>query len=275
MNSAMQLAQAQALQQALANMSPSQQAAVVQAAIAGQRKIMSWPYWSTVRYQLPAIAGTTYTLAPPVPHRTAFGYKIGDALGAAQGFDATFGAATYAETNLINPSQTRSNDDVYITGIAAMWTPESDGQIVQLATRNSSLVVGLNGDDAYYLGRLDMIPGGGGLYGIGISYLQPPSLADVWNTRWGQLDNGTPGRDNYDRLPQALIWRGTGTGKDTALTVQVQQYRNLVINSAADRAGAAGVAAWTKPVPPNVVGTYADLTIRLISQQVGKRSENS
>lgn len=268
------------IQDAIANVPPGLRRQVASDAIKSQRKVIAFPYYSTTRFQTTGAGGGGVAYPISATDRTCFNYRVGDAITSA-GFDATYGSATDAETNVLVASQTRNNEDVYIWGIAAMLSPDSDAQLAQLVFRNTIVKIGFAADDSFTLGRMDFLPGGGGLFGAGTAYLQLPGQADTWQTRWSQMSNGTPGRDNYYRLPQPLVWRGTGTGKDTSLTLTTTVRRAITFTPAANRAGVAGgagtqgTAAWTPPTPPNTVGTFVDVTFRLICVSVGKRSENA
>ena len=244
----------------------------VQRALAG--KTSTWnKYYSTIRFAFNVAAGFTYTVPAGTQFR-AFGYAIGQDLSAA-GFPAGT-PATSAETNLIKPSETIAGEKVVIFGASLMLDEDSDAELAKILWPKLSVIVALNGDQQQYkLGTAGMIPCSGGLTGMGDSYVQVPPLSDTYQSRCGNITNGAPFVANFYPFPEALIWSPSGAG-DSSLVVKLTAERQAQFTTqlAADRAGAAGVAAWTHPSAAGALGTFVDVRVTFWSRQLSPRSEN-
>jgi hypothetical protein len=271
------------INQYIASLPPEVRAAIVQSGIQDARAILPTPYWSTVRFGA-TVAANTATIAAGTQAK-AFQYSIGQDMTVA-GFTTT--TATGADTNLLRAGETLDNSDVYIYGLAADPTPNSEPRILENLWRDCLVELSLNGTSSIRLGTLNMFPGAGGLYGVGKSNLVLPSAQDTGRgadggggTAMSYLSNGNPMGGNFLRFPQPFKWCGVGTGGvDATLSIIVTLTRAVSIPLAATRAAVAGGAntsgtgAWTQPATGGV-GTIADIRFRLVSVSIAKRSVNT
>jgi hypothetical protein len=258
----------------------------VRAAIAGYKRdvsqlvILSLPYYSTVRFGAARAAGPPITMTIDTTVRTAFSYGQGQPMTAA-GF-AT-GNGTAAETNLIRGSETRDQADVWIWGIACAITPDSEPALARRVVRDTAVAISLNGTQQLPLGTLEHFPGGGGLYGAGVSALKQPDLAtpggsSVENGAGSIMpffNNGNPMSGNFYRLPQPFKWAGVGSGADSSLGILFTPQRSIVETAGVARVAAAGVSAFTPPAAAGDFGTYVDVRVRLICVSVNVRGVNT
>lgn len=259
--------------QQLANVPPDVRSLIAKDAIDSQKSILAFPYYSTVRVQ--TVRSGAGPFAYSIVSRqgiTAFNYKIGDSLVPA-GFPAGTNS-TDVETNILSASQTRDNSDVMIWGLAAYVTPDSDPLVTQLVWRNSSIYLALSGTDTFQVGRLEMLPAAGGLYGMGVSLLSQPPLNQTQDNPQGFINNGNPMAGNFLRFPNAIRWNANGSGKkDTSLTMTL--FTNpFSITGVTTRAAGAGVSGYTAPAAL-AQGTYCDIVFRLVSVSISERSENT
>lgn len=244
----------------------------VQKALAG--KTSTWnKYYSTVRFAF-TVTGTFVYTVPAGTQARAFGYAIGQDLSAA-GFPAGT-PATAAETNLIKPSETIAGEKVLIFGASLMLDEDSDAELAKILWPKLSVILAMNGDQQQYkLGTAAMVPCSGGLTGMGDSYVAVPPLSDTYQSRVGNLTNGAPFVANFYPFPEPIVWSPSGAG-DSSLVMKLTAERAAVYTTlaAADRAGAAGVAAWTHPSVAGALGTFVDIRVAFWSRQVSPRSEN-
>lgn len=239
----------------------------------GQRFRLWNCYYSVVRFSATvSVAAPVTTLTFPVMTQKAFGYRIGDLLTAA-GFDASFGAATDAETNLVTPSQTVAGEQLEVDGVSLMPSSVTDIGLWKQLIANISVNVSFDGDaHRYRLGRPDMVPGSGGTFGSGVTPTVVPDLASSIGQD-SSFSNGWPVIDNFYPFPQPLIWTPAGE-TDSNLNVVLTLVRQQVVIETA-RAAAAGVAAFTPPTVAGQFGTFVDFMARLHSEQRAARSVNS
>lgn len=275
-------ARRQQLYRQLASLPPDVRQFIGEQYGASQITVLPLPYWSTMRFQSVLAAGPPVTLTIDTTPRKAFAYAQGQSPAIA-GFPAAFGNATPAETNLLKASETRDNADVWIWGIAAHLTPESEPSLARRVWRDSIIELALNGTQNIPLGTLEMFPGAGGLYGAATSAIKEPSLPD---TGGGPVDNGVGGRveflgngmplaGNFFRLPQPFKWSSSGTpGADSALVITGTPQRAIVETAGLVRAAAAGVGAFTPPGVAAAIGTFVDVRFHLICVAVSRRSQN-
>lgn len=233
--------------------------------------IQFYPYYSAVRFQAEmstALGVTTYSF--PTAERRAFGYGIGDPLGAA-GFAAS-AQATTLETNLLNRAQTNAGEQVMIHGISAYVTADSDPALASFLLERVSCSISLNGEQQLYrLGRVSFLPGGGGLTGGGYSSVIRPGQNDQQG-HYSPINNGLPGRENYFPLPSPIRWSSAGRA-DSNLVLLAKIERALTFTATA-RAAAAGIEAWTPPTGIGEPGTFVDVVFRLQTKTVSARSVN-
>jgi hypothetical protein len=270
-----------ALARQTASLPPDVRAYIQESYGATQITVLPLPYWSTCRFQGVRAAGPPPTFTIDTTTRRAFSYGVNQSPVSA-GFLAAYGNATEAETNLINPSQTRNNADVWIWGLAAYFTQDSEPALARRVMRETDVQISLNGDQSIPLGTLEMFPSAGGLYGAGVSYIKQPDLATpgAANNGAGALlpffNNGNPAAGNFFRLNQPFKWSGIGTaGADSSLVVLCTPRRQIVESGVAQRAAAAGVSAYDAPAATGDPGTFVDVRFHLICVSVAKRSVNA
>lgn len=244
----------------------------------------SYPYYSRVRFQFNATAAggppATNTYALPAGYVVkAFNYAQGQNLSGA-GFLA--GNASAIDTNLIKQSETIGGETVKIYGISFLLDADSDAELTRLVFSNVSVRLGLNGDqNVYNFGPLSMMPGGGGLHGVGRADAVEPPLLERFATV-GVLSNGLPGTANYFRLPTPIIWRPPGS-TDASLVITCVADRGITITSTnrvavAGAAGTTGATGYTGPIASgtnSVLGTYTGGWFRLHSVTKAARSVNA
>lgn len=241
----------------------------------------SYPYYSRVRFQFVNTVGgstNTVTLAAGTELK-AFNYAQGQSLAGA-GFGGSLNA-TALETNLIKQSETVAGEAVKIFGISFMLDSDADAELTRLVFANTSVRIGLNGDQQLYqLGPLSMLPGGGGLNGVGRSDIVEPDLLSRF-ALVGSVSNGLPGRSNFYLLPTPILWLPPG-GSDATLVITARVERAISMvstNRAAQAAGAntTGATAFTAPttVTANTYGTYTGGWFVLHSVTKSPRSVNA
>lgn len=237
-------------------------------------------YYSTVLFQS-AVTGTfTYTIASGTELR-AFSYATGQTMNGV-GFAST-DIATFADTNLTVPFSTISGETVEIFGMSCLVTADSEPAILKQLAPQLSVAIGLNGDNHLFrMGTLEMVPGGGGIFGAGDSLVvAPPQEASFWTS--GTATNGWPSVNNYLPFPDSLYWKPQGQ-TDGTLNVKLKAERvvTYVTLLTADRAAQAGgpntpgTAAWTHPATGTnrTPGTFVGIKVHLQSRQSGDRSVN-
>jgi len=244
----------------------------------------SYPYYSRVRFPFtnttsggPPVTNT-WTIAAGTEVK-AFNYAQGQQIAGA-GFGTTL-TATPLETNLIKQSETVAGEAVKIFGISFMLDSDADAELTRLIFANTSVRVGLNGDQQLYqLGPLSMLPGGGGLSGIGRTDAIEPDLTARF-AMVGALTNGLPGRSNFYLLPTPILWLPPG-GSDATLVITARVERAISftsLNRVAQAPGAntTGAQAYTAPTTAsaNTLGTYTGGWFVLHSVTKAPRSSNA
>lgn len=234
---------------------------------------LALPMYSTVRFAA-TVAGVI-----DVSTRKAFSYGIGQSPSGA-GFAAAYGNATQAETNQTVGNQTLNGADFLIYGIAAAPTPDSEPAYAKRIWRETALAMSLGANNQLPLGTLEMIPGAGGLRGIGQSAIKLPPIASPGvvdggaGASWGFIENGQSAAGNFFRLPQPILWSGVANGVDSTFNILCTPQRAITETVAAARAAAAGVAAFTPPAVAGDQGTYVDVRFHLIGVSINVRSGN-
>lgn len=265
----------------IANLPADVRAQIAENYADGQVAVLPLPYWSTVRFLATVAAGPPPTYTIDTTTRKAFSYAQGQPMTGA-GFSAAYGNATEAETNLLRAQETRDNADVWIWGISAYLTQESEPTLAREIWRNSSVSIALNGTQSIPLGRLEMFPSAGGIYGAGVSALKTPSFDNAGGgsdngagTVVPFMNNGNPMSANFFRLQQPFKWSAVGQGgSDSSLNISVTPQRSITVTGGIIRAAAAGIAAFTPPTTAGQFGTYVDVVFRLLCVAVAKRSSN-
>ncbi len=233
-----------------------------------QTRVLPWPYYSQIH------AGTTVSGAGPftyaIPLNTEwnfFGYALNESVSASG--DSSTIVATEYETNLQEAGKTLAGEAFEIEGIGLDISPDSNPVLVEELFSKASLSMSLNGgQNRFSLGRLSFYPAGGGLTGGGRNLLDAPSLDGV-ETPHFFATNGMPGRDNYFRLPTAILWRATGQDSLLRLTVRLNKAISL---TSANVTAAAGIQGFTAPTG-GAKGTYVKLGCRLYGKSRGRRSD--
>jgi len=241
----------------------------------------SYPYYSRVRFQFAnSVSGSTNTITLAAgTELKAFNYAQGQSLAGA-GFGGSL-VATALETNLIKQSETVAGEAVKIFGISFMLDADADAELTRLVFANTSVRLGLNGDQQLYqLGPLSMLPGGGGLNGIGRSEVVEPELLARF-AMVGSLTNGLPGRSNFYVLPTPVLWLPPG-GSDATLVITARVERAISMTStnrsaSSPASGSTGTTAFTAPTTSsaNTYGTYTGGWFVLHSVTKAPRSSNA
>jgi hypothetical protein len=253
-----------------------------------QISVLPLPYWSSVRFQAVRSGAGPFLFTIDTTQRRAFAYAQGQNMATA-GF--TLGQiATEADTNLLKANETRDNSDVWIWGLAAYVTPDSEPALARRIWRETAVDISLNGTQSIPLGTLEMFPSAGGLYGQGITYLKAPNDITAGPTdadggigaSMGFLNNGNPMAGNFFRLPQPFKWASVGSqGADSSLIITNTPLRTIV-ESATARAAipvtagvtSVGTEPFTPPAATGDPGTFVDVRWHLICVAVAKRSVN-
>jgi hypothetical protein len=247
----------------------------------GSHNEQSYPYYSRVRFAFAnsvASGVNTITLAAGTELK-AFNYAQGQSLTGA-GFGGSL-TATALETNLIKQSETVAGEAVNIFGVSFLLDADADAELTRLVFANTSVRIGLNGDQQLYqLGPLSMLPGGGGLHGIGRSDVVESPALDRY-AMVGSLSNGLPGRSNYYQLPTPILWLPPG-GADATLVITARIERAISMVStnrtaSAPASGSTGTVAFTAPTTSsaNTYGTYTGGWFVLHSITKAPRSVNA
>jgi hypothetical protein len=242
-----------------------------------QVSILPLPYWSTVRFQA-TIAGAAATI--DTTERRAFGYAQGQ-LPSVGGFPAAFGNATFAETNITTASQTVNNADLWIWGIAANVTPDSDPALAARVWRETYVSMAFSGSTLLPVGTLEMLPGAGGLRGCGQSALKRPALNTPGmidggaGASIGFFQNGQEAAGNFFRLPQPFKWSAIGSaGTDSSFVISCTPQRTITEVVGTARAAAAGTDEVFTPPTTGQVGSYVDVRFHLVCVSVARRGQN-
>lgn len=252
-----------------------------------QVTVLPLPYWSTVRFAATRTAGAPVVFTIDTTERKAFAYAIGQDMTIAGRAGAI---ANLADTNLLKQSETRDNADVWIWGVAAYVSQDSEPALARRIWRETSVLISLNGNTSIPLGTLEMFPAAGGLYGAAPSYLRAPDLVTAGaavadggiGATMGFFNNGNPMSGSFFRLPQPFKWASVGTaGSDSSLILTCTPQRTIT-ESATLRAAVAGAAPgasgrvepYTPPAAAGDPGTFVDVRFRLICVAVAKRSVN-
>lgn len=260
----------------LAQVPPQLRGFIAKKAIDEQRTVLQQDYWSTVRVR-GTVAANVLTVDTTV--RKAFAYSIGQTMEIA-GFAAASGAAQGCDTNLLRPSETLDNAEVYIYGLGVEICQNSEPVLAARLFRECELGLSLNGTQSIRIGTLGMFPAGGGIYGAGRSFAAESDFAMAGpsdggaGAQIGFVSNGNPLSNNFRQFKDPFIWTSVGSnGGDSSLVISVQPDREITIPLAASRVAAAGVAAWTQPATGDL-GTFCDFRLRLFSISLGARSKN-
>jgi hypothetical protein len=261
---------------------PQQNMTRVRMVQAGTHNEQSYPYYSRVRFAFANSVNSstnTWTIAAGTECK-AFNYAQGQSLSGA-GFGGSL-VATPLETNLIKQSETVAGEAVKVYGISFQLDSDADAELTRLIFANTSVRLGLNGDQQLYqLGPLSMLPGGGGLHGVGRSDAIEHPLSERF-AMVGALSNGLPGALNFYKLPTPVLWMPPG-GSDATLVITCRVERAISFTSTNYVGQAAAVAtqtpalAYTAPTTSsaNTLGTYTGGWFVLHSVTQAPRSGNA
>lgn len=236
--------------------------------------VLALPYYSTVRFAF-TTAGVLDTTA-----KKAFSYGIGSSPTGA-GFASGYGNATQAETNLTVGNQTLNGADVLVYGLAAHITADSEPAYARRVWRDTFLELAIGSSTTLPLGTLEMLPGAGGLRGIGQSAIKVPPLNTAGmateggpGASIGFIENGQSAAGNYFRLPQPIAWSGVANGVDSTFNIVCRPARAVTELVAPVRAAGAGILAFTPPAAAGDPGTYVDVRFHLVCVSINVRSGN-
>lgn len=229
------------VQQKYLEMTPEQRAAL--SAVVNQKRVTSYPYYSKVRFHADRAGADpgpwTYTIPVNTTVR-AFSYAFDTGTAVTAGFPAGM-VASQAETNLTQPGETISGENVQIKGIAAQLVHAviddavsnelfTDMRLVAQLNECVSCELSLNGgQNAFQLGILPMIPSAGGMIGAGEDTLGTQAVPGGRPT-FHFAQNGWPVTSNAAWLPEGLIWRSSGR-EDGLLNIRLVTRREIVLYS--------------------------------------------
>ncbi len=267
-------------------MTPNERSALH--AVLNQNRVTPYPYYSQTRHMaIRAGAGPfTYAIAQGTLIR-AFSYAQGTGDAATAGFPAGL-AATIAQTNLSQPGQTVSGQNVEVKGIACQFVPStmetasqdielfSDARVYSALGTAAAISLSLNGgENSHKLGILGMIPGAGGFQGGGVDQLGTQPL-DGGRPTFPFATNGWPTRSNVFHMKEGIVWRKQSE-PDSQLNILVETLTDITLysggdpdNNLADEAAAAGVRGYTYPAELG-----ATLMWFLAGRVIGKRGRTS
>lgn len=246
-----------------------------------QLTILSFPIWSTIRFQATIAAGPPVVATIATDPRVAFSYGVGQDMSAAGRAGAN---GTQADTNLQQNGQTRDQADVFIYGLSAAVMPNSEPGFLGQLFRETDVQIATNGDTTIPLGTLEDFPSPGGLFGVGSSALLVPDLQTSGGVdggpgaQLGYINNGNPTARSFFELSYPIFWSGVGGGADSNLALTCTPRRTLTFTSAVARAG---VAAGSTNIPAGVftpitaAKALVDIRWRLHAVSVRIRSANA
>lgn len=243
--------------------------------------ILTFPIWSTIRFQFALTAGPPVVIACDTSPRTAFSYGLNGDMGPAGRAGVL---ATQADTNLQNPGQTRDQADVFIYGISAYIGQQSEPALVADIVRETDVQISTNGNVTLPLGSIDMFPAPGGIFGGGSSALLEPSIDNAGGVDGGAgtpvqfFSNGNPTSGSFFKLDAPIFWAGVGSGPDSNLALICTPRRTITKTSALARAAGAAAAAYNGApsafTPITAARSFVDVRWRLHAASVQARSAN-
>lgn len=235
-------------------------------------KVETNPYWSTVRLNVTFATGVI-----AVGTRQAFSYGIGSDMALA-GRAGTL--ATKADTNLQKPGETRQNADIFVTGVAAYICQDGDANFFAKIVRECAVEISTDGSNTTPLATLEMLPGGGGLFGAGRSASATPDQNSVGQGDGGEgavihhAGNGNPMAGNFFMLDAPVLWTGQ-TGVDSNFRLILSNDRAITAAPGAARVAAPGGAAGPVGVfTPPAADFGIDVRFRLANFAISRRSVN-
>lgn len=254
----------------LNQLSPQEKATLGQMYAKNAKSVSYDAYWSEVYFGGTVNAGVITYAAKTVK---AFGYKGGDDLQQA-GYPAGNGQATLEHTNLTNPGQTKDNQKLLVYGMSMLIRSDSDafGALRILPKMTAQVQFG-GGRTSFDVGPLEIVPGGGGLSGVGMSRILEPAQNEANFTRVGAVQNGFPDRRNFKEFKSPFVWSTAGD-VDSSMTIAITQQSAFTLTLPAARAAGAGpVSAYVQPATGDW-GTYVRILVYLHAINLSKRSQN-
>lgn len=229
---------------------------------------LSFPYWSTVRFNFVRSGAGPYTYTMTVSEVTAFSYAIGDVSPSTAGYSGTGLAMDYSETNLLTKHETLGGEQLRISGIGIQPCAGQDAALTALVWRNTAALLSFNGGSQRLpLGPLSLLPGGGGLTGAGPDTLGTQAIPGG-RPIYSHQSNGFPNRHNLMRLPEGITWRNKSQRDGQfAIILKPASGRTITVTTPTDEAAAAGIRGYTYPTAASV-----DVLIWLDGTVTGKRS---
>ncbi len=245
-----------------------------------QLTILSFPIWSTIRFAASIAAGPPVVATIDTTPRVAFSYGVGLDMAAA-GRSGVL--ATPADTNLQQGGATRDQADVFIYGLSAYVSQNSETGLIADVMRETDVSISTNGDTTLPLGTLEMFPSPGGMFGAGKSNLLIPAIQTTGGVDGGDgvalgfANNGNPTSGSFYRLDAPIFWSGIGGGADSNLAITCTPRRTITKTSALARA-ASDVAthqAFAVFTPITAALAFVDVRWRLHAASVRVRSSNA
>jgi hypothetical protein len=254
----------------LNQMVKEQRTEAVQDALSPFKSKQQTGYFSTVRFRfIRSGAGPafTYTCSAATP-RVAFSYPQNGIMDSAGFVPGTQSNLRF--TNLSDANKTRDGETYYIAGIALYRGATSDALLSALVWDTAAMTLVMNTDNLWSLGCLHFFPSTSGLSGRGFTRIQVPPL-DSETTDLQLLQNSVEDAGAFFSFTNPLIWKPSGQ-TDSSLAMQFTFNTDIVVTTVA-RAAGAGVAAYDPPATDQV-GTFVDVTVRLIGHSVRDLSLN-
>lgn len=228
-------------------------------------------YFSSVRFRfVRSGAGPTFTYTCAASQsRIAFSYATNTSdiqqAGFAPGFNSWL-----RWTNLSEANKTRDGETYRIKGLSLYRGATSDAFLSALVWDTAAMQMTMNTNSVRPLGCLHFFPSTSGLSGRGFTRLQTPPL-DSSFAETQLLQNSIEEDGSYFKFKDPIIWRPAGK-VDSSLSVSFI-FPNDIVTTATARAVAAGVAPYDPPATDEI-GTYVDITVRLIGESISDISVN-
>lgn len=259
---------------ALNQMVQAERADAVRGALAPFKSKQQTGYFSTVRFGFIRSGAGPFTYTCPAgQRRVAFGYSQQETMNNA-GFEPGK-QANLRYTNLSQANKTRDGETYYIEGIALYRGATSDALLSAIVWDTVGMDLVMNTTDHWPLGALHFFPATAGLIGRGFTRLQQPPL-DAEQTDLQLLANSVEDAQAYFSFKEPLIWN-TSEKTNSSLSMEFQFPVDMVVDGVTARAAGPGIAGYTPPLSTAdsfPIGTYVDITVRLVGHSISAVSEN-
>lgn len=221
------------------------------------------PYRSQV--MISGVMTSATLLTVPAGSVLAFSYAVGDALSGSAGFPASWGNATYAQTNLQQPRVT-NGENFLIKGIQIKPTSDSEAEILRGIYDDSDVSLEVEGGTrTVHLGPLSDIPGGNGLFGSFQSRLRPGINSRIGAVSFGNSGMPKGGPDSMFKIPNGFKW-AQGNAADSQMVCRITTTKTFTVVIPVARVVSATGDAYDPPTTAGDLGTYARLSVRLIGE---------